>query len=448
MNLLLISPNTLNVPYPVYPIGLDYVAGSVAGRHQVRIADLNAVSLDDLDALLAEFVPRVIGLSCRNIDNTEAGNPRYFVDEYRRLVDWLRVRSRAVIVCGGSGFTIMPDKVFAAIGADYGIVGEGERFALLVEALEAGQDPSGLPGVLARNRVPRTPEPWPGERVRRFPSDAGQLDFYLKRGGMLNLQSKRGCCFRCVYCPYPSIEGRQHRPLPPEEVARQAMGLQEAGARYFFITDSAFNSDREHSLAVARAFRSIGLAIPWGGFFAPVRLPGGYFDLMAEAGLTHVEFGTESLSPTMLRAYDKPFTVEDVLAAHAQARKAGIHVAHYFLLGGPGESAATVAESLGRIEALDRAAFFFFIGVRIYPGTRLHELAVREGKIGPQTDLLAPVYYAPDEIGRDEIETMVLARAEGRPNWVVGSGGEKSAELVSRLHARGRTGPLWEHLAR
>ncbi|OQX06753.1 MAG: B12-binding domain-containing radical SAM protein [Desulfobulbaceae bacterium A2] len=449
MKILLISPNTLTVPYPVYPLGLDYVAGAVDSRHQVRIADMNVMDLEELARLLVDYRPEIIGISCRNIDNTEAGNPRFFIDGHRQLVTWLRARSAATIVCGGSGFTIMPERVFPALGADYGIIGEGERFGLLVEALDQGQDPRVIPGVLsAATAAGVAPPPWDGERTRAFRPDSAQLDFYLRRGGMLNLQSKRGCSFSCIYCPYPRIEGKTHRLVPPAEVARTALALQAAGARYFFVTDSAFNSDIAHSLAVAQAFKSTGVAIPWGGFFAPVRLPPDYFAIMADAGLKHVEFGTESLSAAMLRTYRKPFAVDDVLAAHAQARRARLHTAHYFLLGGPGESAATVSESLEQIERLERAALFFFIGIRIYPGTRLYDIALAEGKISPATDLLPPVYYTADALSREAIESLVSARAGGRMNWIVGSGGEQSAATVSHLYERGMSGPLWEFLAR
>ncbi len=79
------------------------------------------------------------------------------------------------------------------------------------------------------------------------------------------------------------------------------------GARYLFITDSAFNADEDHSLAVAGAFRRHGLTIPWGAFFAPMRPPEGFYDVLAEAGLTHAEFGTESLCDPQLKRYGKPF---------------------------------------------------------------------------------------------------------------------------------------------
>ncbi|MBV5318221.1 MAG: cobalamin-dependent protein [Desulfobulbaceae bacterium] len=448
MRVLLISPNTLTDPYPVYPLGLDYVAGSIAEEHEVRIADMQTVGLEALAELLKHFAPEIIGLSCRNIDNTDASAPLYFLTGYHELVAWLRERSPAVIVCGGCGFTIMPAQIFAFLGVDYGIIGEGERFGLLVEALKNNQNPAEVPGVLVAGGHTTPPPPWQGERSRRFPPEAGHHQFYVQQGGMLNLQSKRGCSFRCVYCPYPRIEGNAHRLTEPEEVAQTALQLQAAGAKYFFITDSAFNSDVEHSLAVASALRSAGVTIPWGAFFAPIKLPPKYFQVMATAGCRHVEFGTESLANSMLKTYRKPFQARDVFNAHRQARAAGLHVAHYFLLGGPGESAATVTESLNGIEQLDRTVCFFFIGIRIYPGTALYDMALVESKIDRQTDLLQPVFYVPDHINRETIATLVTQRGAGRSNWVVGSGGTDTATVVRTLHQRGFIGPLWEFLAR
>ena len=127
------------------------------------------------------------------------------------------------------------------------------------------------------------PTPWPLAVARRFDPRSAHLDFYLRNGGMLNLQTKRGCPFRCVYCSYPYIEGRTMRYEPPEQIARTAIALQQAGAKYFFITDSAFNADIDQSLAVAQAFKKVGLTIPWGCFFAPLPMPADYFTLWRNA---------------------------------------------------------------------------------------------------------------------------------------------------------------------
>lgn len=454
MRVLLISLNTAQEPFPVYPLGLDYVAGAIAARHEVRCLDLNCLAGDEaLERAVGSWNPEIVGLSLRNVDNGDSRAPHSFMGEYRRLALRVRRATDAPIVLGGSGFTLFPDEAMALLGADYGVVGEGERLEGLLEALASGRDPAGVAGVVTgrgpgAEPPPAVPAPWPHAIRRRFDAGAEHLGFYLRHGGMLNLQTKRGCPFRCVYCSYPRIEGRRMRCMPADDVAATALRLQEAGARYLFITDSAFNADAEHSLAVARALRERGLTIPWGAFFAPVTLPAGYFETMAACGLKHVEFGTESLADGALKAYGKPFRRRQVLAAHRAALAAGLHVAHFFLFGGPGETEETLADSLARIERLEKTVVFLFRGMRIYPRTSLHELAVREGQIAATQSIFEPVFYQPPGISLAAIAHHLTERARGRENWVEASAAGAATRVLHRLHQRGRSGPLWESLVR
>jgi len=43
---------------------------------------------------------------------------------------------------------------------------------------------------------------------------------------------------------------------------------------------------------------------------------------------------------------------------------------------------------------------------------------------------------------------MIEEYADGRTNWVVGSGGETMAKIITRMYSRGHSGPLWEYLIR
>jgi radical SAM superfamily enzyme YgiQ (UPF0313 family) len=447
MNILLIAANRLTLPYPVYPLGLDYVAGAIADNHQVRICDLLIATEEELARIIEEFSPQVIGISCRNIDNTDYSGPVSFLADYKELVACLRRRTRAIIVLGGCGFTIMPEAFLEATGADFGIIGEGERFALFLDAFAAGSDPSLCEGVIAPKQKAILPAPWPGQPRRLFPADDGHHHYYLRHGGMLNLQSKRGCAFRCSYCSYPRIEGGRHRLFEPAAVAREAKSLQAAGAKYLFFTDSAFNSDIAHSLAVARALQNEKLSIPWGAFFAPLSLPADYFATMRAAGCKHVEFGSESLSDSMLKSYRKPFTAADVFTAHRQAREAGLRVAHYFLFGGLGESRQTLYETLDNLEKLKTTVFFLFTGIRLYPGTDLYEDAVMAGQITACDNLAEPVFYQPEAISLAEIGVLIGERAAGKVNWLFGSGAAQD-EITAKLYERGFNGPLWEFLVK
>jgi radical SAM superfamily enzyme YgiQ (UPF0313 family) len=449
MRVFLISANTTHTPHPVYPLGLDYLVGALAPRHEVQILDVNAAGgVEKMEAALKDGNPEVIGLSIRNIDNVDTLAVKSFVPGYERMVRLIRRCTGAPIVLGGSGFSIFPGELMSLLGADFGVVGEGEYMASLLDALEKGADPSVLPGIMVKGGPARDPVPWTGVVIRRMRLADAPRRFYLERGGILNLQTKRGCPFRCLYCTYPHIEGRRMRLVPPDEVAREARELQEMGARFLFITDSAFNADVDHSLAVAQAFRRQGVTIPWGAFLAPTRPPDGYYGILAEAGLTHAEFGTESLCDPQLKRYGKPFGVEDIFAAHGSARRSGMYIAHYFLLGGPGEDARSLDETLSRMEELGKAAFFLLCGVRIFPHTPLYDLAVEEGQIRPDQDLLSPVFYRSKGITAEAIIDRVKKQACCRVNWVYGDGGEEAERIVTRMHAHGRPGPLWELLLR
>jgi radical SAM superfamily enzyme YgiQ (UPF0313 family) len=449
MKILLISTNTLTAPYPVYPLGLDYVANAIASHHQVRIVDLNQLKTpNQVREVINTFIPDVICLALRNVDNTDTSDPQGFIGFYQHIIRTIRKVSKAVIVLGGSGFTIFPAEMMAALDADFGIIGEGERLGMLLHALEHQQDASEIPGVIAKHCVAPIPEPWDHSFQRQIDPQYPHLKYYIDKGGMLNLQTKRGCSFNCIYCTYPHIEGHRLRLIPPREVAQTAMDLQNAGAKYLFITDSAFNVDYPHSLAVAQAFRQAGVKIPWGAFFAPTIPPKGYFTQMAAAGLSHVEFGTESLSNVILKNYRKPFRVEHVLAAHKAALAANLYIAHYFLLGGPGENQDSLQETLRNIDKLKKTVLFFFCGIRIYPHTALYDIALKNGQISASQDLLEPVFFQSKDISSQEIIRQVKSRADGRSNWIIGAGGEDTAKLVAQLYDRGHSGPLWEYLIR
>jgi len=436
-------------PYPTYPIGLDYVAHAIPSRHDVVIIDLNDLGENrTLAGILAEEQPDLIGLSIRNIDTTETTNVKSFSEGIDELIRLIRNHTRAKVVLGGSGFTILPGEWMRLLDADFGVIGEGERLPLLLDALERNETASGLPGIMTKENPVIFPEPWPGTFHRGPFSSRAYTSFYLKKGGMLNLQTKRGCPFKCIYCTYPHIEGNVFRFVPPGEVAETARMLQDAGARYLYMTDSTFNGNYEHSLAVARAFKKAGVSIPWGAFFTPTRPPADYYRILADAGLQHVEFGTEALSNPMLAAYRKPFNLDDVRAAHLFALEAGLYIAHYLMLGGPGECEATLQETLINSIDLEKAVYFMFSGIRIYPHTDLYALALWEGQIKPETDLLKPTFYWSSALDRQKAMALITNHTEGRSNWLVGSGAEKTSRILSRLYARGYVGPLWEHMIR
>ena len=96
----------------------------------------------------------------------------------------------------------------------------------------------------------------------------------------------------------------------------------------------------------------------------------------------------------MLAAIGKPFGQEEIRTALKAARDAGLPFLLSMLFGGPGETWADIEEAQSFLNGCATAnSVFACYGLRIYEGTALAELAVREGSLSPDQDLFEPAYY-------------------------------------------------------
>lgn len=448
--ILLISVNECADPYPVFPLGLAHLDAALrAAGWQTDWLDCQFERAALAERLRA-FRPDFVGLSLRNIDDVLIHKRETFFNRLADLCQEIRRQVPCPIILGGSGFSIFPETLLAASGADFGLQGEAEStLPALLSALVRGTDYAHIPGLVFRQDgriqanattgfLPLNQLPSP----RRPPATT---EFYLRSSAMLNVQTQRGCAFHCCYCTYPVIEGRAWRRRPPEAVVEDLAQIQAAGARYFFIVDSVFNSSNDHVAAVCEAMIRRNLGLKWGCFLRPSRLTPELVGLMARAGLAHVEFGTDSFCDPVLAAYGKQFTFADVRHSSELAKQAGIDCCHFLICGGPGETAATLEEGFQNSLRLAAGVILPLIGMRIYPGTQLHELALRQGRITPETDLLTPQYYLAEDLTEAAIGAQLRDFARRSPAWIVGEAPPAYTQLVERLRRNGVVGPSWSY---
>jgi radical SAM superfamily enzyme YgiQ (UPF0313 family) len=372
------------------------------------------------------------------------------VDELRAAVAALRRASPAPVAAGGAGFSIFPERLLALLDLDFGIVGEGEEaFCRLAAALEAGQPAPALPNLLRRGAGgPAACRPAPVAGQARPARDLLDNHAYLSLGGMANLQTKRGCPFRCSYCTYPAIDGPALRLRPAGEVAEELAGMQRGlGLDEVFIVDDIFTWPAEHAMAICEAILARGLRVRWTCFGTPAGMTRELASAMRRAGCRGVEFGVDSGSAAVLRALDKPFPAEEIRAAADACRAAELPAAYYLVFGSPGETPETVRETFRVFEEVRPQAVLAFLGVRIYPQTPLHRMALAEGLVAPDDDLLAPRFYLSPALDRQALVATVGAEARGRPRWVVpGLGIRSEPALLAALRRSGHRGPLWDLL--
>ncbi|MCX6927489.1 MAG: radical SAM protein, partial [Verrucomicrobia bacterium] len=407
---------------------------------------------DRLEAILDAARPDFVGISLRNIDDVLIRKQETFFDELASLCVRIRQHTEAPIILGGSGFSLFPERLLALAGTDYGICGAGEdSLVSLIAALESGSGVNGIPGLVFRQNgsivVNGPANHSMGHDLTEADRPAVISQHYLQASGILNLQTQRGCGCRCCYCTYPVIEGKQHRRRSAEAVAAEFEQLQRLGARYVFIVDSIFNSSPRHVTEICEAILRRNVKVAWGCFLRPRGLTPDLMRLMAKAGLTHIEFGSDSFSDEVLTAYQKDFTFDDILQSSEQARLANVDFCHFLICGGPGETRATLSQSFENSQRLAGATILAVVGMRIYPGTPLFERAVGEGRISRDTDLLTPAYYLAPDLTAESVFAQLEEFAHLSPSWIVGDPPPAYASLVRRLRGRGVVGPLWSYFA-
>ncbi len=441
MKVLLIGANVASTPYYVYPLGLSMVATALRkAGHVVNQFDFlrNGMSLEALDNELRSFDPGIIGISMRNIDNVNLMNEQRYIVAVKDIVGNIRDVTKSPVVLGGSAFSIMPETILREVGADYGIVGEGESLMVdLVNKTALGKFPE--KGCI------RSSNYMAGEDIPAACYDRDIMQFYLKSGSIASLQTKRGCTHKCIYCSYPVLEGSAIRPRNPGAVVDDIeILINDHNAKYIFFTDSVFNDDEESYLEVVTEMKKRNVYIPWTAFFKPEGLNDKHVELMKQTGLKGVEIGADASTDTTLMRLGKRFRFNDIVDCNDLFVRHGIATAHFYMFGCPGETKETVIQGLENIKSIDKTVSFIFMGIRILPDTILHGIAVREGIISPENTLLESAYYIAPGLEKEWLEKTLTEGFSGIRHCVFPPDAMDGS--LQFLHKLGYSGSLWDML--
>jgi radical SAM superfamily enzyme YgiQ (UPF0313 family) len=356
------------------------------------------------------------------------------------------------VVIGGSAFSLFPKELLRMSCADYGVRGEGEKaMVALVDAIEQDQPVESIPGLVFERdgvSVANAATPCVSADIPLASRPPELVSYYRQQSSMLSVQTQRGCAFNCCYCTYPVIEGNRFRLRDPRVVAEEIAQIKALGVHYFFVVDSVFNTKRDHVASVCEEIIRRDLGMEWCCFLRPAGLDSELMDLMARAGLKHVEFGSDSFCDTTLETYGKHFTFEDIYQASEFARERRIRYAHFLIAGGPGETEATLEEGFRNSQRLRKTVIFPFVGMRLYPETPLYRIAMREGMVAPEESLLEPFFYVAPTLGEARTQEILASFARRAGNWFVGELPPDLARIARQLRSKGVEGPLWEFLVR
>jgi len=448
----LVNANVCTAPYPVPPLGLCLVAESIASYYNVRVYDATFGSVEKLLNEIRSFEPDYIGVGIRNIDDysadshARADNKSYFIPDLDdQCIKPLRTVFSGVIILGGAGFSIFPQELMKRFDADYGIVGDGTvALCQLLSALDNGSNTDTICGLFTRGDydssvtpvAQQNPEFHDGIEALRSNIDKW-VDYqpYLISGAY-PLQTKRGCPHNCIYCTYPCIEGKTYHLRTAESVADELEDVCGRIKTAFEFVDSVFNDPPEHAERICEEIikRKLQVRLRTMGI-NPKNVNQNLISLMQHAGFRQIDCTPDTASEQLLKIYGKNFSKSDLIRAAGLFRDAKIPVMWFFILGGPGETVDTLNETFDFIEtyADDLDLVYLFDSMRIYPGTKLYNIALNEGYISKAASILKPVYYRANAVRDGIMEACIEERRSGHCNWLISSETKPDPTLMQQV---------------
>ncbi len=432
MRLLLINSNRFNQPWPVIPFGLCCVAAAVeAAGHTVRVLDLcpSKDTAADIRKAVHAFNPDVTGISIRNIDDCSGYDTNFLLDAVKSdVTDHVKMHFNGPVIIGGPAVGINPEEILAFLDLPYAMQGEGERgmieFLEFLNGEHSAEQVSGLVRRTAGGDVCVNPvrpvsvlDSLPFARPYRYLD----LDYYIKLGSPVQVQSKRGCPLSCSYCTYNRIEGKEWRLRNPECVADEIQDMvNTTGIRHIEFTDSTFNLPLAHAKSVLRVLHRRGLDLRLRTMgLNPGAMDEELVDLMVTTGFKDVDVGVESGNNQMLDALGKTFRKDAIYRVADLLHSRNIPVNWFLLLGAPGETAETLEETLNTIDsaASQWDLICMGIGLRVYKGAPVAADLLAEHPECTNDNFLTPFAFQNTHIHLDDIKRIVKVRSLRRTNY-------------------------------
>jgi radical SAM superfamily enzyme YgiQ (UPF0313 family) len=416
MKILIISTNNL----PASPAGAAYIAGAaIQAGHTVEIFEcLFAHDLKaELETHLSRFQPEVIGLSIRLVHGYLLDESAEFYTRHldlrvrvKEVVDIIRQVSRIPIILGGPGFNYYAKDWLEYLDADYGIRGEADlSFPLFLEQMENDGDFTTIPGFVFR----RDGEIMENERDRienmdetAFPAyELLDIERYYQVGISPAILTKRGCAFRCNYCPYRSLEGPKYRLKSAKRVVDEIEYIQRLKKpQMIMFCENNFNVPHNHAETICREIIRRGVDVTWGsGDLRPIQVTDDFCRLMKNSGCGYLSLSIESGSDRMLQRMRRGYTTENIRDSLASLKKSGIPFGASLMLGAPGETPETIAESLTLLDEYDIPdGVWVTIGICLW--TPLQEVladARQAGQLKNDCELFNGVNYLSPDLSRE-----------------------------------------------
>lgn len=368
-----------------YPIYLAYCTGLLEKYdHDVRLIDAVAerLSLEEVLVKAKHFSPdlAVVNYSTLSTDIDLA------------TAEGIKELCGSYIVLVGPCCTINPDEILLRSKTVDGLIRREFDYAVLelvngvpekhIQNLSWKQN-----GTIIHN--PERP-PVSSDQLNEFPFVTDVYNRHLKIRNyhqapqlhpFVDLFTGRSCYWgQCTFClwPYTLNQGAPYRTRKMDNVIEELRFVDKSlpFVREVYIQDDTLPAWRAQELS--SAILDDGLEITWSCYArADATMNYKTLKLMKKAGCRTLHVGYESADPQILKKMRKGTTVKIMETFTKAANKAGLMIHADFILGLPGETVATIKQTIQWAKTLDVDSYQFIVP-KPYPNTPLYEWLVKE----------------------------------------------------------------------
>ena len=342
-------------------------------------------SLEKIAKLLDDFQPDITGIYCNTL-----------MYEHVLLIANMAKKRNSFVVVGGPHATVRPDTLLDKSSIDAVVIGEGEKpLAHVVKHFSDLDAIKQNPAVLLRgttkpieqSQLDLVPDldslPFPAYDLLdmdKYFQNWFQMDVVSPRLKGTNILASRGCPFHCSFCQ-PTLDrlfGKKIRIRSPENVILELKFLKSRyGINSFIFADDTPTAFKEWMVKFSKILIAEKLDLLWGCNTRISLLDEETMKAMKQAGFRRLMVGVESGSQRVLDdIYKKGIKLGEVPVYFATAKKLGLKIFAYFMMGAPTETEAEIKRTINLAFSLPIDEATFSITTPL-PGTNL-ELFMKE----------------------------------------------------------------------
>lgn len=362
-------------------LGLATIAGAlVAQGANVAVVDLNKDSERTFLNFLNNFNPEYVGLTFTTPLFSEALR-------LARLVK--QIKKNVIVMCGGPHPTAMPQEVSGFPEFDIVCIGEADYS---VSEVVHGKPLKEIPGIAYKENndvyispavdVIRNLDGLPFPEWGLFTLSQYKTTQLLARNNPIGLiETSRGCPYGCVYCN-KKIFGTEFRAKSVKRVVEEIKYMLRCGFKEIHIADDCFSFDMPRAKMICEEICKQGIKFSWAmtNGIRVDRVDLELLRLMKKAGCYRISFGVESGDDQALIAIHKGTTTSITRNAVEQAKKAGLEVFGFFMIGLPSETEVTMQKTIKFALELDLDMAKISVAIP-FPGTNYYDDLKRNRKL-------------------------------------------------------------------